>query len=571
MICQASPRPIVQSAPVVAVTLSETVGRRRHVFTFDAPIVTSVVVPEAPDGAGLMAITVVGSNFGKIDMSAQCNVLPQPGVLDVSWVSETAVVARGPAGIGKLRTVSVEVLGLGGTMPSVSFDFPPPELTGMSPSNGSPLGGTVITLWGSQLVPQLPLVLGDDGDVTLEFVELTGEALVYKVPPAAGSDLVMSLDSGGGEELVGFDGLRFSYDIQDCVVSEWDKWTDCTASCSSSEDESTMQIRSRQVLLPANGGGLACPDLQETNLCTGLPPCPTAAPVTATAAPTSLSAVTDGSDGLARSEAPTAEPSTPAPTVVPSSQPPSDSPTARPSIYQAPAPPGQPPPPPRYACANDCSGHGSCDYSRGQCVCSAGWLGDCSMFVFESRGFAANTSELGDSAVLEFVPRQLQPTSDVLCDVTIDTLTEAEGLVSRVLIPGGFAEADSNVDERRRGNVTVVGVKDLVDDGDMPFSVAIGPCQSDDPRFNIPDVRTIAVGYNRHIDFPRIESVQPSVSSVVGQAVVLKGEYFDENCSVEVNSIVVNRDASVRDVLWNLTSGEEFEARHVHAMCLLAC
>lgn len=48
----------------------------------------------------------------------------------------------------------------------------------------------------------------------------------------------------------------------DCIVSEWSEWSDCSAACGGG-----TQTRTRTVVTPPSGGGVACPELEESRSC----------------------------------------------------------------------------------------------------------------------------------------------------------------------------------------------------------------------------------------------------------------------------------------------------------------
>ena len=56
-------------------------GTMARLVTYDAPVVTFVVVPVGPDEAGLMRITLHGVNLGASDRSPKAAVLPNPGAM----------------------------------------------------------------------------------------------------------------------------------------------------------------------------------------------------------------------------------------------------------------------------------------------------------------------------------------------------------------------------------------------------------------------------------------------------------------------------------------------------------
>ncbi|XP_052002644.1 thrombospondin type-1 domain-containing protein 7A-like [Xyrauchen texanus] len=66
---------------------------------------------------------------------------------------------------------------------------------------------------------------------------------------------------------------------KDCVITEWGKWSPCSKTCSDPSVPQGMQSRSRQVLRLPAGGGIQCPQLEESQICEpigdGVPPCST--------------------------------------------------------------------------------------------------------------------------------------------------------------------------------------------------------------------------------------------------------------------------------------------------------
>ena len=56
--------------------------------------------------------------------------------------------------------------------------------------------------------------------------------------------------------------ILFIINLVDCVVSEWEVWTECSKSCGKG-----TKTRDRQVLIPAANDGRECSSLTESSVC----------------------------------------------------------------------------------------------------------------------------------------------------------------------------------------------------------------------------------------------------------------------------------------------------------------
>jgi hypothetical protein len=100
---------------------------------------------------------------------------------------------------------------------------------------------------------------------------------------------------------------------------------------------------------------------------------------------------------------------------------------------------------------------------------------------------------------------------------------------------------------QREQSTTVIGVQDFVDDGDTQVSVGIGPCKSNDPRFNFATVHTaMASTWNEDFPFATIDAIEPHTSSMLGEMVVVRGTHLDRVSRVCVNGIDVSQGPDFR-------------------------
>jgi hypothetical protein len=100
---------------------------------------------------------------------------------------------------------------------------------------------------------------------------------------------------------------------------------------------------------------------------------------------------------------------------------------------------------------------------------------------------------------------------------------------------------------QREQSTTVIGFQDFVDDGDSQVSVGIGPCKSNDPRFNFATVHTaMASTWNEDFPFATIDAIEPHTSSMLGEMVVVQGSHLDRVSRVCVKGIDVSQGPDFR-------------------------
>ncbi len=207
----------------------------------------------------------------------------------------------------------------------------------------------------------------------------------------------------------------------------------------------------------------------------------------------------------------------------------------------------------RASCPNDCSAKGKC-LAMSVCVCDGGWTGsDCSAFILAAT-VLGNTSELGSQALLVFsVAGDVSPASEVRCALQSSRASEARVEAELVLEPGQLNQT-----------VRLSGVPDILDDGAQQFAISVGPCISDDERFNFDWVRArVAFGWNEDHSFPLVESIEPTQSALLGESITIRGRHLNRETSVCVNGTVVSSPPDYRVSLTIVTPSGDVTAFEV--------
>jgi len=124
------------------------------------------------------------------------------------FVSSTELMATSPAGTGK---VDVTVTTLGGTSATAvadKFDYATaPTVTGLSPSSGPAVGGTVVTITGTHFTKAATVSFGTVAGTGVVFVSST--ELMATSPAGTGKVDVTVTTAGGTSATSASD--KFSY------------------------------------------------------------------------------------------------------------------------------------------------------------------------------------------------------------------------------------------------------------------------------------------------------------------------------------------------------------------------
>jgi len=160
-----------------------------------APIVSSIS-PSSGPASGATIVTITGSGF-----SGASSVAFGGGTASFSVVSDTEIQATSPAhAAGSVDIIVTTAAGASGATPQSSFTYTmptvPPDVTAVSPTSGSTLGGTTITVTGSGFVNGARIVVGGVDATNVAFTSAT--TLTGTTPPrSAGTVSVQVINPGG--------------------------------------------------------------------------------------------------------------------------------------------------------------------------------------------------------------------------------------------------------------------------------------------------------------------------------------------------------------------------------------
>jgi len=128
----------------VVTTVAGLVGTATRVFTYDAPVVSGVIIPNGPH-SGAAVITLTGLDFGvpAVTASAATNAISQ--CLTTSWTTVSSVTCTSSPGIGRALQVGITVHAQVGTLLG-AFSYDSPVVSFSSTNNA--LSGGFITFTG---------------------------------------------------------------------------------------------------------------------------------------------------------------------------------------------------------------------------------------------------------------------------------------------------------------------------------------------------------------------------------------------------------------------------------------
>ncbi len=174
------------------------------VFTYiGAPTVTAIA-PSSGPGRGGRVVTITGTNFS----GATAVSFGGGSATFINVTSATRIVAGSPPGSG---TVDVTVTTVGGTSATSAADqftyIPQPAVTAISPNNGSPSGGTAVTITGANFTGTTAVRFGGNAATSVTVNSIT--KITATSPAGAGTVDVTVMAAGGTSPTSSAD--QFSY------------------------------------------------------------------------------------------------------------------------------------------------------------------------------------------------------------------------------------------------------------------------------------------------------------------------------------------------------------------------
>jgi hypothetical protein len=155
-----------------------------------APTVTSVS-PNSGSTAGGTAVTITGTNFA----TGATVTFGTAAATNVAVVNSTTITATTPAGSAGAVTVTVTVSGQSGSLASGFTYALAPTVTGVSPNSGSTLGGTAVTITGTNFLTGATVTFG--GTAATNVVVVSSTSITATTPAGSAGAVTVTVTVGG--------------------------------------------------------------------------------------------------------------------------------------------------------------------------------------------------------------------------------------------------------------------------------------------------------------------------------------------------------------------------------------
>lgn len=187
-------------AVTVTVTVSGHSGSLTSGFTyFLVPTVTGVS-PNTGSTAGGTAVTITGTNFA----SGATVTFGSTAATSVVVSNSTTITAITPAGTAGAVTVAVTVSSHSGSLASGFTYFANPTVTGVSPNTGSTLGGTAVTITGTNFASGATVTFGSTAATNVVVASSTSITATTPAGAVGAVTVTVTVNGHSGSLATGF-------------------------------------------------------------------------------------------------------------------------------------------------------------------------------------------------------------------------------------------------------------------------------------------------------------------------------------------------------------------------------
>jgi hypothetical protein len=178
-----------------------------------APVVPTVgtVSPSNGPAAGGAAVTITGTNFA----AGATVTFGSAAATNVVVVSGTQITATTPAGSAGAVTVTVTVNGQSGSLANGFSYILPPTVSSVSPNSGSTLGGTAVTIAGTNFATGATVTLGGTAATNVDVVNST--TITATTPAGSAGAVTVTVTNPGAQSASLTNG--FTYVVGDLATT----------------------------------------------------------------------------------------------------------------------------------------------------------------------------------------------------------------------------------------------------------------------------------------------------------------------------------------------------------------
>jgi hypothetical protein len=178
----------------VAVTTPGGTGTGTGLYTYASTPIVTALSPASGSPAGGTSVTITGANFTGAT-AVSIGGIPATGV---AVVNATTVTATTPAHAAGAVDVSITTPGGTGTGTGVYTYASAPTVTAIDPSLGSPAGGAIVTITGSNLTGATAVTIGGAAATAMTVVNATTITVTAPAHAAGVVDVTIATPGGTG-------------------------------------------------------------------------------------------------------------------------------------------------------------------------------------------------------------------------------------------------------------------------------------------------------------------------------------------------------------------------------------